>query len=120
MRRYLAQQELGKGKFEIVAPSLSILAEPPVAVVEPMPRSMAPRRWPRPISIISTRPAGQEIIAKNHYRPRDAAVAAKYAGAFPKIELLTIDRISAAGPRRRRSISPTAAIFDTIFAKRRR
>jgi sulfate transport system substrate-binding protein len=87
---YLSIDELGAGKVEIVYPSMSILAEPPVAVVD----KVALRRGTADLArayleYLYSKPA-QEIIAKHHYRPRDPEVAAKYAKSFPKIEMVTI------------------------------
>ena len=88
---HLAQKELGAGKFEIVMPSLSILAEPPVAVVD----KVVLRRGTRAVAQAYLEhlysKEAQEIIAKNFYRPRDPAVAAAHAADFPKVELVTID-----------------------------
>jgi sulfate/thiosulfate transport system substrate-binding protein len=87
----LAQRELGADKFEVVIPSVSILAEPPVAVVD----TVALRRGTREVaqaylSYLYT-PEAQEIIARNFYRPRDPQVAAKYAHQFPQLKLTTIE-----------------------------
>ena len=88
---HLAQKELGPGKFEIIVPSLSILAEPPVAVVD----KVVLRRGTRAVAQAYLEhlysKEAQEIIAKNYYRPRDPAVAAAHAADFPKVELVTID-----------------------------
>ena len=87
---FLAVKDLGPDKFQIVVPSLSILAEPPVAVVD----KVALRRGTTDVArayleyLYSTE--GQEIAARHYYRPRDAAVAAKYANVFPKVNLVTI------------------------------
>ncbi len=87
---FLAQTALGVGKVEIVVPSMSILAEPPVTVVD----KVALRRGTREVADAYLKylytPAGQEIIARNFYRPRDPAVAAKYAARFPAIHLVSI------------------------------
>jgi sulfate/thiosulfate-binding protein len=117
---YLAQAELGKGQFEIVVPPLSILAEPPVAVVDGNAKKHGTEAVAKAYLDYLYTPAGQEIIAKNHYRPRDAAVAAKYASAFPKIELLTIDHDFGGWAKAHAQHFADGAIFDTIFAKRRR
>jgi sulfate transport system substrate-binding protein len=87
----LTLREYGAGKFEVVAPSISILAEPPVAVVD----RNVDRRGTRAaaeayLQFLYTKP-GQELAAKNFYRPVDPEVAAKHASTFPKIELFTID-----------------------------
>ena len=87
---FLSIKELGPDQVEIVVPSLSVLAEPPVAVVD----KVALRRGTRELATEYLNylysPEGQEIIAKNHYRPIDAKVAAKYAKQFPTIDLVTI------------------------------
>ena len=88
---HLALQKLGPGKFAIIVPSISILAEPPVAVVD----KVVLRRGTRAVAQAYLEhlysKEAQEIIAKNHYRPRDVQVAARYAAEFPKLELFTID-----------------------------
>jgi sulfate transport system substrate-binding protein len=88
---YLAQKEMGPDKFEIVVPSLSILAEPPVAVVD----KVAARKKTTDVATAYLRflysPEGQEIAAKHYYRPRLPEVAARYKTFFPTIELVTID-----------------------------
>jgi sulfate/thiosulfate-binding protein len=81
---YLAIKEFGADKLEIVTPSISILAEPPVAVVDTRAAAEAYLRF------LYT-PEGQEIIARNFYRPRDPTVAAQYAGTFATTTLFTID-----------------------------
>ena len=87
---FLATKEIGAGKFEIVVPSVSILAEPPVAVVD----KVALRKGTSDVArayleyLYSTE--GQEIVAKHYYRPRDPEVAARYASLFPKVNLVTI------------------------------
>ncbi len=87
---FLAQQELGKGQFEIVVPSLSILAEPPVAVVDKVAEKKGTLDAAREYLNYLYSKDAQELIAKNYYRPFDPEVAAKYASKFPKLELLTI------------------------------
>jgi sulfate transport system substrate-binding protein len=86
----LAKKQLGGDKFEIVAPSLSILAEPPVSVVD----KVATRRGTTAVATAYLKflytKQGQEIAAQNFYRPRDPEVAAKYAAQFPQLPLVTI------------------------------
>lgn len=88
---FLAIKELGIGKFEIVAPSISILAEPPVTVID----KVVDRKGTRDIAEAYLKylysEQGQEIAAKNFYRPTDSKVAAKYADRFPAIKLFKID-----------------------------
>lgn len=89
----LALREFGAGKFEIVAPSLSILAEPPVAVVD----RVVDRRGTRKVAEAYLRhlytKEGQEIAAKHFYRPRDPEVLAAHAATYPRVEMFTIDEM---------------------------
>jgi sulfate/thiosulfate-binding protein len=85
---YLAIDELGKGKVEIVVPSVSILAEPPVAIVDKNVDKHGTRAAAQAYLEFLYTPEGQEIVAKHHYRPRDPAAAAKFP--LPKVELFTI------------------------------
>ena len=87
---FLSIDEFGADKFEIVAPSLSILAEPPVSVVDKVAAKHGTTKVAEAYLNFLYTPAAQEIIAKNYYRPIDEAVAAKYADKFPKIEPVTI------------------------------
>ena len=87
----LSLKEFGADKFEIVYPSVSVLAEPPVSIVD----KVVDRKGTREVATAYLEylytPEGQEIAAKNFYRPRSAEVAEKYAQQFPKIELFTVD-----------------------------
>jgi sulfate transport system substrate-binding protein len=87
---YLSVNQLGKDKFDIITPSVSILAEPPVAVVEKNAAKNGTTALATEYLNYLYSPEAQEIIAKNYYRPSDAKVAAKYASQFPKTNLLTI------------------------------
>ncbi len=87
---FLAQDEMGKDKFEIVVPSISILAEPPVTVVDKNALRKGTAELARAYLEYLYSKEAQEIIAKHHYRPRDPEVAAKYANVFPKVNLVTI------------------------------
>jgi sulfate transport system substrate-binding protein len=87
---FLATKQLGKDKFEIVVPSLSILAEPPVAVVDKVAIRRGTTAEARAYLEYLYSKEGQEIVAKHYYRPRDPEVAAKYASTFPKVNLVTI------------------------------
>src|SRR3954462_14558371 len=87
----LAIKELGPGKFEVVAPSISILAEPPVAVVDKMANKHGTREVAQAYLEYLYTDAGQEIAAKHFYRPRNAAIAAKYQSQFPSVKLVTVD-----------------------------
>ncbi|HEX5035992.1 MAG TPA: sulfate ABC transporter substrate-binding protein [bacterium] len=114
---FLAVNELGKDKFEIVVPSVSILAEPPVAVVE---KNAAKHKTADAAKayldyLYSTE--GQEIAAKHYYRPRDAAVAAKYASKFPKLNLITIDEVFGGWSKAQPKFFNDGGVFDQIYAK---
>jgi sulfate/thiosulfate transport system substrate-binding protein len=87
---FLAVKELGKGKFDIVVPSISILAEPPVAVVDKVVDRKKTRKIAEAYLQHLYSAEGQEIAARNYYRPRAAAVAAKYKNVFPRVQLMTI------------------------------
>src|SRR4029453_19432536 len=89
---FLAKQEMGKGKVEIVTPSLSILAEPSVAVVDANVDKHGTRAAAEAYLKFLYTPEGQAIAAKHHYRPRNAAAASKVP-PFPKIKLFTIDQV---------------------------
>ena len=87
---FLAVNQLGKGKFDIVVPSVSILAEPPVAVVDANVDKKGTRKAAEAYLRFLYTPAAQQIIAKNYYRPRDPGVAAQYKAQFPNVALFTI------------------------------
>ena len=87
---FLAVKEIGVGKFEIVVPSISILAEPPVAVVDKVALRKGTADVARAYLEYLYSNEGQEIVAKHYYRPRDPEVAARYASLFPKVNLVTI------------------------------
>jgi sulfate/thiosulfate transport system substrate-binding protein len=87
---YLAIDKLGTDRFEVVTPSISILAEPPVAMVDKVVRHRGTERVAQAYLEYLYSKEGQEIIARHHYRPRDPEVAARYAGRFPRLALTTI------------------------------
>ncbi|BDH44032.1 sulfate-binding protein [Salmonella enterica subsp. enterica serovar Choleraesuis] len=88
----LAVNKLGKGEFEVVTPSESILAEPTVAVVDKVADKKGTREVAEAYLKYLYSPQGQEIAAQNFYRPRDEKVAEKYTAQFPKLKLFTIDQ----------------------------
>jgi sulfate transport system substrate-binding protein len=114
---FLAQREFGAGKFETVIPSSSILAEPPVAVVD----KVAARRGTTAVAQAYLEylysDEGQEIAARNYYRPRNAAVAAKYAKVFPKLELFTIDQVFGGWTQAQQTHFADGGVFDQIYEK---
>jgi ABC-type sulfate transport system substrate-binding protein len=108
-------------QIEIVMPSVSILAEPSVAVVDKVVLRRGTREVAQAYLEYLYSPEGQEIIARNYYRPRDAAVAAKYASAFPQLKMFTIADLGG-WARCSRSILPTArsSIRSTRTERRER
>ena len=116
---YLALDE-AKDKVEIVTPSVSILAEPAVAVVD----KVVDRRKSRAVAEAYLQylysPEGQEIAAKHHYRPRDEKIAAKYAGSFAKVSLLTIDQPFGGWQTAQRTHFADGGTFDQIYRPGRR
>ena len=111
----LAIKELGPGKFEVVAPSLSILAEPPVAVVDKVAGKHGTKAVAQAYLEYLYTPAGQEIAAKNFYRPRDAGVAARHAAAFPKVSLVTVDEVFGGWKKAHAAHFADGALFDQIY-----
>ena len=112
---FLALKEFGSDKFEIVAPSESILAEPPVAVVDKVVDAKGTRKQAEAYLNFLYSPEAQEIVAKNSYRPRDAAVAAKYKDTFPKISLFTIDDEFGGWKKAQETHFADGGIFDQIY-----
>jgi sulfate transport system substrate-binding protein len=112
---FLALKEFGSGKFEIVAPSLSILAEPPVAVVDRNVDKKGTRKVAEAYLRYLYSEEGQEIAARNFYRPSDPKVAAKYAKQFPKLTLVTIDGAFGGWPNATKTHFADGATFDQIY-----
>ena len=117
---FLAVNQLGKGQFEIVVPSISILAEPNVAVVDKVVDKRGTRKVAEAYLRYLYTPEAQEIIAHNYYRPRNPQVAAKYASRFPKTALLTIDRNFGGWQRAQASHFNDGGLFDQIFEEAKR
>jgi sulfate/thiosulfate-binding protein len=113
----LAVKEAGGDQFEIVAPSLSILAEPPVAVVDKNVTRHGTQKVAEAYLRYLYSEAGQEIAAKNFYRPRNAAIAAKYAAQFPKINLITIDAVFGGWQKAQFTHFSDNGVFDQIYAQ---
>jgi len=112
---FLAINELGKDKFDIVVPSVSILAEPPVAVVDKVVDKRGTRKVAEAyLNFLYTR-EGQEISAKHYYRPRNAEVAAKHAGTFPKLTLFTIDEQFGGWAKTQKAHFGDGGVFDQIY-----
>jgi sulfate/thiosulfate-binding protein len=112
---FLALQQFGSDKFEIIAPSVSILAEPPVAVVDSVVDKKGTRKEAEAYLSYLYSPEGQEIAAKNFYRPRVAEIAAKYAERFPKIQLFTVDELFGGWDNAQATHFAEGGIFDQIY-----
>lgn len=110
----LAVNEVGNGQFDIVTPSVSILAEPTVSVVD----KVVDKRGTRDVADAYLKylysPEGQTIAAKNYYRPRDPAVAAKFAKEFPQLKLFTIDEVFGGWTQAQKTHFATGGGFDEI------
>jgi sulfate transport system substrate-binding protein len=111
---YLALDE-APGKLEIVAPSVSILAEPPVAVVDKVVDRKGTRAAAEAYVQYLYSPEGQEIAAKRHYRPRDGKIAARYAGSFAKVRLFTIDEAFGGWQNAQKTHFADRGVFDQIY-----
>jgi sulfate transport system substrate-binding protein len=111
----LAIKELGPGKFEVVAPSISILAEPPVSVVDKVAGKHGTKEVAQAYLEYLYTEAGQEIAARHFYRPRLPAVAAKYQAQFPKLTLLTIDDVFGGWKKAHAAHFADGALFDQIY-----
>ncbi len=112
---YLALREFGQDKFEIVAPPLSILAEPPVAVVD----AVADKKGTRSVAEAYLKywytKEGQEIAARNSYRPRDPEVAKAHENEFAKVQLFTIDDVFGGWTKAQKDHFAEGGIFDQIY-----
>ena len=114
---FLALKELGPDKFDIVAPSLSILAEPPVSVVDKVVDAHGTRKVAEEYLKYLYSPEAQEIAAKHFYRPRDPAVAAKYAKQFPTLSLVTIDAVFGGWTKAQATHFADHGTFDRIYGQ---
>jgi sulfate/thiosulfate transport system substrate-binding protein len=111
---YLAVVE-GKGQVDLVVPSISILAEPPVAVVDKVVDRKGTRAVAEAYLQFLYSPEGQEIAARNHYRPRDSKIAAKYAGTFAQVKLFTIDEAFGGWQNAQKTHFADGGTFDQIY-----
>ncbi|MGA2550460.1 MAG: sulfate ABC transporter substrate-binding protein [Burkholderiaceae bacterium] len=112
---YLAQAEFGADKFEIVTPSVSILAEPPVSLVDKVVDKRGTRTVAQAYLQYLYSDAGQEIAAKNYYRPRAKAVAEKYAKNFPAMSLFTVDDTFGGWQKAQQTHFVDGGVFDQVY-----
>jgi sulfate/thiosulfate transport system substrate-binding protein len=111
----LAIKELGPDKFEVIAPTISILAEPPVAVVDKVVDKRGTRKVAEAYVEYLYSDKGQEIGAKNYYRPTSEKVAKKYAAQFPKVKLFTIDEVFGGWTKAQKAHFADGGSFDQIY-----
>ncbi len=114
----LAIRELGPDKVEIIVPSLSILAEPPVAVVDKVVDRRGTRKLAEAYLNYLYSEEGQAIAAQNYYRPTDDKVAKKYASQFPKLKLLTIDEVAGGWAKAQKAHFADGGLFDRLYTAR--
>ena len=115
---FLALKELGPEKFEIVVPSLSILAEPPVTVVDGVVDKRGTRKQAEAYLQYLYSPEGQDIAGKHFYRPRDPDVAKKYASQFVDVNLITIDDVFGGWQKAQKTHFSDGGVFDQIYTKK--
>jgi sulfate/thiosulfate-binding protein len=112
---FLAQREFGKDKFEIMSPPLSILAEPPLTVVDKVTDKKGTRAAAEAYLKYWYTREGQEIAARNSYRPRDQEIAKEYEKSFAKVELFTIDELFGGWAKAQKEHFAEGGIFDQIY-----
>ena len=115
---YLSLKEFGPDKFDVVYPPTSILAEPPVAVVDKVAEKHGTRAVAQAYLEYLYSPEGQDIAARNFYRPSDPAVAAKYASHFPKLTLFTIDDTFGGWAKAQKTHFADGGVFDQIYTRK--
>jgi len=115
---YLSLKEFGADKFDVVYPSASILAEPPVAIVDKVVDKKGTRAVAQAYLEYLYTPEAQEIEAKNFYRPIDPTVAAKYASKFPKLRLFSIDDTFGGWTNAQKTHFADGGVFDQIYTKK--
>ncbi len=115
---HLVLKEFGADKFDIVYPPVSILAEPPVAVVDKVVDKRGTRQEAQAYLEYLYSPEGQDLAGKHFYRPIDPKVAAKYSKQFPKINLFTIDEVFGGWTKAQKTHFADGGVFDQIYTKK--
>ena len=111
----LARQKLGPDKFELVVPSVTILAEPPVAIVDKVVDKRGTRKVAQAYLEFLYSPEGQEIAARHYYRPRLEATRQKHSATFPHVETFTIDQVFGGWSKAQKTHFADGAVFDQIY-----
>jgi sulfate transport system substrate-binding protein len=111
---FLLMREMGKGKFELVVPSISILTEPPVAWVDSVVKKHGTEAMAEEYLKFLYTPEGQEIIAKHYFRPRLESVAQKHSKTFPQLTLFTIDEVFGGWQKAQKTHFSEGGVFDHI------
>jgi sulfate transport system substrate-binding protein len=112
---FLAVKEMGKDDFEIVMPSISVLAEPPVALVDKIADKRGTRAAAQAYLDYLYSPEGQELAAKHYYRPRDPAVAERHRERFPQLQLFTVDEAFGGWAKAQAAHFKDGGTFDQIY-----
>ncbi|MBX7157464.1 MAG: sulfate ABC transporter substrate-binding protein [Verrucomicrobiae bacterium] len=112
---HLALEEFEKGQFEIVMPSISILAEPPVTVVDKVVKRKGTQEIAKAYLEFLYSPTGQDLAGKHFYRPRSEAAMQKYSQQFPKVELVTIDEVFGGWKEAQKKHFADKGVFDQIY-----
>ena len=113
---YLTVKEFGADKYEIVSPSISILTEPPVTVVDAVVNRHGTQDVAKAYLEYLYTPVGQELAAKHQYRPRDEVIKAKYADKFPRIDLFTVDEALGGWSKAQQQFFADGGVFDQIYS----
>lgn len=116
---YLTMKEYGADQFEIITPSASIVAEPPVTVVDKIAKKHGTEDVAKAYLEYLYGPAGQELAAKHHYRPRDKTILAKHAAEFPPIDFFTVDELFGGWHAAQRKFFDDGGVFDKIYGAAR-
>jgi sulfate/thiosulfate transport system substrate-binding protein len=114
---FLSFKEFGKDKFEMVVPSISILAEPPVAVVDKVAEKKGTTDVAKAYLEFLYSKEGQELAARNFYRPRDSDVAKKFESTFPKVDLITVDEAFGGWRAAQKKHFAEQGMFDEIYSQ---
>jgi sulfate/thiosulfate-binding protein len=114
---HLSLKEFGADKFDIVYPPVSVLAEPPVAVVDKVAEKKGTRDVAQAYLEYLYSAEGQDIAGRNFYRPIDATAAAKYAKQFPKLKLFTVDEVFGGWAKAQKTHFADGGVFDQVYAK---